>query len=74
MEGAYVVGPKERERRFAKQRPDRSHRTRGLVVVRESRPPPWTMGEKATLVLSLALIFAGLVLAVVMFLPEPPLP
>jgi hypothetical protein len=32
------------------------------------------MGEKATLVLSLALIFAGLVLAVVMFLPEPPLP
>ena len=74
MEGANEVGPKERERRLAKQRPDRSHRRRRGVIVRERRSPPWTMGEKAALVLSLALIFAGMVLAVVMFLPEPPLP
>ena len=49
------------------------------MIVRERRSPPWTLGEKAALVVSLALIFAGMVLAgmvlsVVMFLPEPPLP
>jgi hypothetical protein len=59
------VGPKERERRLAKQRVDRSHR--GVVVVRHRRPPPWTLGEKAVLVLSLAFSFAGTALAVVMF-------
>jgi hypothetical protein len=32
------------------------------------------MGEKAALVLSLAFIFAGMALAVVMFLPKSPLP
>jgi hypothetical protein len=65
VEGA-TVGPKERERRLAKHLVDRSHRRRG-VVVRKRRLPPWTLGEKAALVVSLALIFAGIVLAVVMF-------
>ena len=65
MEGV-SVGPKERERRLAKQRVDRSHRTRGNRRVH--RRTPWTRGEKAVLVLSLAFIFAGVVLAVVMFL------
>ena len=60
------VGPKERERRLAKQRVDRSHRG---VVVRQCRPPPWTMGEKDVLVLSLAFIFAGIGLAILLFLP-----
>jgi hypothetical protein len=59
------VGPKERERRLAYQRVDRSHRG---VVVGQRRPPPWTMGEKAVLVLSLAFICAAIVLAIVMFL------
>ena len=63
VEGA-TVGPKERERRLAKQRVDRSHRG---VVVRDRRPPPWTIGEKAVLVLSLAFSFAGTALAVVLF-------
>jgi len=61
-----TVDPKERERRLAKQRVDRSHR--GVVVVRQPRPPPWTMGEKAVLILSLALLFAAMVLAVLLFL------
>ena len=61
MEGV-SVGPKERERRLAKQRVDRSHRG---GVVRQRRSPPWTMGEKDVLVLSLAFIFAGMVLAIV---------
>ena len=59
------VRPKERERRLAKQRVDRSHR--GVVVVRQCRPPPWTRGEKAVLVLSLAFLFAAMGLAIVMF-------
>jgi hypothetical protein len=62
-EGA-TVRPQERERRLTKQRVDRSHRG---VAVRQFRPPPWTIGEKAVLVLSLAFIFAGVVLAVVLF-------
>ena len=62
MEGV-AVGPKERERRLAKQRVDRSHRR---VVVRQHRPPPWTRGEKAALVLCLALMFAAVVLTVVL--------
>jgi hypothetical protein len=62
-EGA-TVRPQERERRLTKQRVDRSHRG---VAVRQCRPPPWTMGEKAVLVLSLAFIFAGVGLAIVMF-------
>ncbi len=66
MEGVKKVSQKERERRLAKQRVDRSHRG---VVVRLRRPPPWTLGEKAVLVLSLALIFAAVALALVMFLP-----
>jgi hypothetical protein len=57
------VGPKERERRLAKHLVDRNHRRRG--VVRKRRSPPWTFGEKAALVVSLAFIFAGMVLAVV---------
>jgi hypothetical protein len=59
------VGPKERERRLAKQRVDRSHRG---VAVRQRRPSPWTLGEKDVLVLTLAFIFAAIVLAIVMFL------
>jgi hypothetical protein len=66
VEGVYV-GPKERERRLAKQRVDRSHRRGG--VVRRRRRPRWTMGEKDALVLSLAFIFAEVALAVVMLLP-----
>lgn len=69
MEGVYV-GPKERERRLAEQRVDRSHR-RGVSSRgqrRGRRPPPWTLGEKAALVLSLAFIFAGVVLTVLLFL------
>jgi hypothetical protein len=62
-EGA-TVRPQERERRLTKQRVDRSHRG---VAVRQSRPTPWTLGEKDVLILSLAFIFAGVVLAVVMF-------
>jgi hypothetical protein len=63
------VSPKERERRLAKQRPDRSHR--GVAVRQGSppRPPPWTPGEKAALVLSLTFIFAAVALALVMSLP-----
>jgi hypothetical protein len=66
------VGPKERERRLAKPRVDRSHR--GVVVVREQRPPPWTRGETSVLVLSLTFIFAALVLTVLLFLPFVSLP
>ena len=66
MEGV-IVGPKERERRLAKQREDRSHRG---VVVRQRRSPPWTIGEKAVLVLSLAFLFAAaMVLGVVLPVP-----
>jgi hypothetical protein len=60
------VGPKERERRLAEHLVDRSHRRRGLVV-RKRRLPPWTLGEKEALVVSLAFIFAGMVLAAVVF-------
>ena len=66
MEGV-TVGPKERKLPLA-PRVDRSHRrTGGRRRRRRRRPPPWTLGEKAVLVLSLAFIFAGVVLAVVMF-------
>ena len=59
-----TVGPKERERRLTKRRVDRTHR-RG--VGRRRRNPLWTRGEKAVLVLSLALVFAAVILAVVLF-------
>jgi hypothetical protein len=65
VEGVNKVSPKERERRLAKQRIDRSYR------IRDGRPrrlPPWTRGEKALLVLWLALLFAEVALAVVMLL------
>jgi hypothetical protein len=65
VEGA-TVGPKERERRLAYQQVDRSHRG---VAVRRRRPSPRTIVEEAVLVLSLAFICAGVVLAVLMFLP-----
>jgi hypothetical protein len=55
-----AVGPKERKRRLAKQRVDRSHRTRGNRRVH--RRTPWTRGEKAVLVLSFAFLFASMVL------------
>jgi hypothetical protein len=65
VEGVNKVSPKERERRLAKQRVDRSHRRRGRRL--RHRRPPWTMGEKDVLVLSLAFIFAAIVLAIVIF-------
>ena len=66
VEGA-TVGPKERKRRLAKQRVDRSHRS---VVDRQRRPPAWTRGEKAVLVLSLAFLFAAtMVLGLVLPVP-----
>jgi hypothetical protein len=62
--GPYVegvaVGPKERKRRLAKQRVDRSHRRKGNR--RGHRRPMWTRGEKAVLVLSFAFLFASMVL------------
>ena len=36
------------------------------VVVRQRRPPAWMRGEKAVLVLSLAFIFAAIILGVVL--------
>ena len=63
VEGA-TVGPKERKRRLAKQRVDRSHRR---VIDGQHRTPPWTRRKKAELVLSLALIFASVILVVVPF-------
>jgi hypothetical protein len=60
------VSPKERERRLAYQRVDRSHRRTGGRDRRRRPPPPWTIGEDAVLVLSLAFIFAGVVLSVVL--------
>jgi hypothetical protein len=66
VEGVKNMSPKERERRLTKQRVDRSHRG---VVVRQCRPPPWTRGEKAVLVLSLAFIFAAMGLGVVLPMP-----
>ena len=64
MEGA-TVGPKEREPRLANQRVDRSHRRGGS---RRQRPPRWTKGEKALLVLVVALFVAEVVLTVVGFM------
>ena len=58
------MDPKERERRLAKQRVDRSHRG---VVVRQRRPPPWMRRKKAELVLSLTLLFASVILVLVPF-------
>jgi hypothetical protein len=68
LEGVNNVSPKERERRFAEQRVDRSHRSRGSRH-RRYRRPPWTRGEKAVLVMCLALIFAAMVLSVLLFVP-----
>jgi hypothetical protein len=66
VEGA-IVGPKERERRLAEQRVDRSHRrTRGAIRGRR-RPRPWRRRKKAELVLSLALIVSSVILVVVPF-------
>jgi hypothetical protein len=73
VEGVHVA-PRERERRLAKRRADRSHRRRGLVVRPGRRPPPWTLGEKAALVINLAFIVAGMVLTVVVFLPGSTVP
>jgi hypothetical protein len=61
------VGPKERKLPLA-PRVDRSHRRTGGRRRCRRPPPPWTLGEKAVLVLILAFIFAGVVLAVVLFL------
>ena len=65
MEGVYV-GPKERERRLAKQLVDRSHRRRNGIRGRR-RTRPWTRGKKAELVRSLALLFAAVILVVMPF-------
>jgi hypothetical protein len=60
------VGPKERERRLAEQRVDRSHRRRSGTRGRR-RPRPWTRKKQAELVLSLTLLFASVILVVVPF-------
>ena len=65
MEGL-SMGPKERERRLAKQRVDRSQRRRNGIRGRR-RTRPWTRGKKAELVLSLALFFAAVILVVMPF-------
>jgi hypothetical protein len=64
------VSPKGRQRRLAEHLVDRSHRG----VVRRRRPPPWTPGQKALLVMSLASIFAAIILAVAIFLLVRQLP
>ena len=65
MEGV-TVDLKERERRLANQRVDRSHRRR--AGRRREHRPRWTRGEKAVLVLSFALIFAVVIIAILLFL------
>jgi hypothetical protein len=60
------VSSKERERRLAEQRVDRSHRRRGGIRDRR-RARPWTREKKAELVLSLALLNASVILVVVPF-------
>ena len=60
MEGVHM-GPKERERRLAEQRVDRSHRRRG--VVRRRRSPRWTLGEQAALVLTITFILSEAILS-----------
>ncbi len=65
MEGV-TVDPKERERRLANQRVDRSHR-RGGGRTRRRQSPRWTREKRAELVLSLALLFAAVILVVVPF-------
>ena len=65
VEGA-IVGPKERERRLAKQRVDRSHRRRGGIRGR-GRPRPWTRSKKGEFVLSIALPFAAVFLVAAPF-------
>ncbi len=67
MEGV-SVGPKERERRLAKQRVDRSHRRRNGRR-RRRHTPVWTKGEKAAFVVCLGVLCAEEALAIVMFLP-----
>ena len=68
--GVYDVSPKGRQRRLAEHLVDRSHRG----GVRRRRPPPWTLGQKALLVMSLAFIFAAMILAVAIFLLVRQLP
>jgi hypothetical protein len=47
------MSPKGGQRRLAEHLVDRSHR----AVVRKRRSPPWTSGQKALLVMTLASIF-----------------
>jgi hypothetical protein len=58
------MGPKERKRRLAKQRVDRSHRG----VVRQYRPPRWTRSEEIVLVLDIVLSGVAVVIGVELFL------
>jgi len=66
VEGVNNVSPRERERRLVEQRVDRSHRSTGGIRGRR-QPRPWTRGKKDELVLSLALLFAAVILVVVPF-------
>jgi hypothetical protein len=68
------VGSKERERRLAKERVDRSHRIRGRVGRPRRRHPQLTLGEKAALVLATAFISAEAILVAVAVLPGATLP
>ena len=57
------MGPKkERKRRLAKRRVDRSHR--GI----HQRPPRWTRSEKAVLVVDVSLFVVAMILAVMEYL------
>ena len=57
------MGPKkERKRRLAKRRVDRSHR--GIY----QRPPRWTGSEKAVLVVDVSLFVVAMILAVMEYL------
>lgn len=55
------VGPKERKRRLAKRRVDRSHR--GIY----QRPPRWTRPEKTVLAVDAALSVVAVVLIIKVF-------
>ena len=61
------MGPKERERRLAERRVDRSHRRRGGIRGRRGALP-WTREKKTELVLGLTFLVASAILVVVRFI------
>jgi hypothetical protein len=69
VEGMHMMGPIERERCLAKQRVDRSHRSRNGSRRHCRHAFAWTQGEKAALTVSLSILFGEAALSSVMFLP-----